>query len=77
MPGRVAVTARLEVDYLAPVRVGGEGVVVLAETVRVEGRKAWVRARVEDVGGRGMVVRAEGLFVQPRWAGEMVGVYEG
>ena len=77
LPGRVAVTARLEVEYLAPVRVGGEGVVVHAETVRVEGRKAWVRARVEDVGDGGVVVRAEGLFVQPRWAGEMVGVYEG
>lgn len=74
LPRRIAVTVRLNVEYKSPVRVGS-GVVVMAETVRVEGRKAWVRARVKDAVGGEVRVEAEGLFVEPRWAGEMVGIY--
>ncbi|KAK3896957.1 HotDog domain-containing protein [Staphylotrichum tortipilum] len=76
---KIAVTARLGVEYKAPVRVGGV-VVVVAETGGVEGRKAWVDARVvkaeEGEGGK-VLVKAEGLFVEPRWAGEMDGIYHG
>ena len=46
LPGRVGVTARLEVDFRNVCR--SEGFVVLkARTEKVEGRKAWVGGRVE------------------------------
>lgn len=46
LPNRVGVTARLEIDYRKVCK--SEGFVVLkARTERVEGRKAWVRGRVE------------------------------
>ncbi|KAI4247301.1 MAG: hypothetical protein LQ352_006190 [Teloschistes flavicans] len=46
LPGKVGVTARLEVDFRKAAR--SEGFVVLkARTVGVEGRKAWVVGRVE------------------------------
>lgn len=81
LPNRVGVTARLEVDYRRPCK--SEGFVVLkARTERVEGRKAWVRGRVEvlKLGKEGgvqgspwddkgdVLVEAQGLFVEPKWA---------
>lgn len=81
LPNRVGVTARLEVDFKKPCR--SEGFVMLkARTERVEGRKAWVRGRVEvlemgkEVGKEGgpweergeVLVEAQGLFVEPKWA---------
>ncbi|KAL8689888.1 MAG: hypothetical protein Q9218_004537 [Villophora microphyllina] len=46
LPGRVGVTARLEVDFRKVAR--SEGFLVLkARTKQVEGRKAWVDGRVE------------------------------
>lgn len=75
LPAKIAVTAKLEVEYKAPVPVGST-VVIRAETVRVEGRKAYVSAWVEDAKGKGgLYVRAEGLFVEPRWAGEMASIF--
>ncbi|KAL2132046.1 hypothetical protein VTI74DRAFT_4275 [Chaetomium olivicolor] len=79
LPAKIAVTVKLEVEYKSPMEVG-RVVVVHAETVRVEGRKAWVRARIEDANAEGegegrVYVEAEGLFVQPRWAGEMASIY--
>lgn len=82
LPNRVGVTARLEIHYRKVCR--SEAFVVLkARTERVEGRKAWVRGRVEvlDVGGKAIgngggpweergevLVEAEGLFIEPKWA---------
>ncbi|KAL8851288.1 MAG: hypothetical protein Q9221_003818 [Calogaya cf. arnoldii] len=46
LPSKVGVTARLEIDFRRPTRC--EGFVILkARTQRVEGRKAWVKGRVE------------------------------
>ncbi|KAL9592679.1 MAG: hypothetical protein Q9179_006479 [Wetmoreana sp. 5 TL-2023] len=46
LPGKVGVTARLEIDFRKVCK--SEGFVVLkARTEKVEGRKAWVRGRVE------------------------------
>ena len=46
LPSKVGVTARLEIDYRKVCR--SEGFVVLkARTEKVEGRKAWVKGRVE------------------------------
>lgn len=57
-------TARLEVDYKAPVDTPG---VVLCRgwLERKEGRKAWVRGVVEGEGGRVFAV-GRALFVAPR-----------
>lgn len=79
LPNKVGVTARLEIDYRNVCR--SEGFVVLkARTEKVEGRKAWVKGRVErlDVGGKGtgnpweergeVLVEAAGLFIEPKWA---------
>ncbi|KAL9017815.1 MAG: hypothetical protein Q9185_004830 [Variospora sp. 1 TL-2023] len=79
LPNKVGVTARLEIDYRKVCRSDGF-VVLKARTERVEGRKAWVRGRVErlDMDGKGtgdpwadrgeVLVEAEGLFVEPKWA---------
>ncbi|KAL8631591.1 hypothetical protein Q9189_002697 [Teloschistes chrysophthalmus] len=46
LPGKIGVTARLEIDFRKAAR--SEGFVVLkGRTERVEGRKAWVAGRVE------------------------------
>ncbi|KAG6363903.1 hypothetical protein INS49_009006 [Diaporthe citri] len=56
------VTAYLNTTYLRPVRTPGT-ILVVASTTRVEGRKIWVEASMED--GRGdKLARAEALFVE-------------
>ncbi|KAI4162061.1 MAG: hypothetical protein LQ342_004373 [Letrouitia transgressa] len=81
LPNGVGVTARLEVDFKRPVRSEG-WVVVKARVEEVEGRKAWVRGRLEvlgegeEEGGKGspweekgeVLAEARGLFMEPRWA---------
>lgn len=58
LPGKIGYTANLKVDYRKPVKAGSY-VVVRAEVVRLEGRKVWVRGRIEGlrvgVGGVGGV----------------------
>lgn len=73
LPNKIGMTARLEVDFRAPCRAGGY-VVLKARTTRVEGRKAWVEGVIETEEG---VVVAEGkaLFIEPRGAGAMRGVF--
>ncbi|KAG7152524.1 hypothetical protein HYQ46_011629 [Verticillium longisporum] len=68
---KVAVTARLEVNYRKPTPAG-TFVVLRAETQRVEGRKAWVAGRIETLvdetkGEKPVVlVEANGLFISPK-----------
>ncbi|KIV94921.1 hypothetical protein PV10_02641 [Exophiala mesophila] len=75
LAGKIAVTAKLEVSYMAPVRV--DSVIVLkAETVDVQGRKAWVEGTVEHLSlgrleGKTTMAKATGLFIEPKWASEM------
>jgi acyl-coenzyme A thioesterase PaaI-like protein len=71
LPNRVAVTANLNLDYRRPVPANSY-VVLKAETVRVEGRKAWVEGRVESLPEAGedpvLFVEAKALFIEPKFA---------
>jgi acyl-coenzyme A thioesterase PaaI-like protein len=69
LPRKIAVTAKLEVNYRQPVRTGTY-VVLRARTVRVEGRKAWVEGHLETLpdGDSKPVILAEAsaLYISPR-----------
>lgn len=71
LPGQVAVTAKLEISYQNPLPV--ESVIsVHAEVSEVQGRKAWVTATVQEVPSEKLLVKASGLFIEPKWATEIV-----
>lgn len=69
LPNKVGVTANLNIDYRAPAKAG-QFVVLKGETVKVEGRKAWVKGRIETLtpdGSPGKVlVEGTALFIEPR-----------
>lgn len=65
--GKIAVTANLNVNYKGPIPVGTT-VLLRAETTKVEGRKAWITATIEDLGSQQIYVMADALFIQPKWA---------
>jgi acyl-coenzyme A thioesterase PaaI-like protein len=64
LPRRIAVTAKLEINYRAPIP-SDSVVMVKAETRKVEGRKAWVEATVEDPWKKIVFVDASALFIEP------------
>ncbi|KAJ7654297.1 HotDog domain-containing protein [Mycena rosella] len=66
LPEKVGVTATLSLKYRAPTRAD-QFVVMKTELVSLNGRKAVVSGRVEDLDGT-VLVEAEALFVQPRYA---------
>ena len=71
LPNKIGVTANLNVNYRNPAPAGSY-VVLKAETTKVDGRKVWVKGRIELLGdtsepGR-LLVEAEGLFVEPKYA---------
>ena len=71
LPNKIGVTASLKIDYRAPVKAGSY-IVLRAKTTKVEGRKAWVKGRIETLGegtepGK-LLVEAEGLFIEPKYA---------
>jgi acyl-coenzyme A thioesterase PaaI-like protein len=80
LPNKVGVTASLKIEYRAPC-MAGQIVVLKAETTKVEGRKAWVKGRLETLPGpqewdgekkEGTVLtEAEALFIEPRQAASM------
>ncbi|KAF2276025.1 Thioesterase/thiol ester dehydrase-isomerase [Westerdykella ornata] len=76
LPNKIAVTASLKVDYKRPT-MAGQIVVLRAETTKVEGRKAWVKGRLETLADpeRGVesvvLAEAEALFIEPRGAENM------
>ncbi|MCJ1479578.1 hypothetical protein MMC13_008264 [Lambiella insularis] len=73
----VGVTASLKIEYRRPVAAGGY-VVLRAWTRKVEGRKAWVEGRLEELGEEGegeVLAEAEALFVEPRQAKAMARLY--
>jgi acyl-coenzyme A thioesterase PaaI-like protein len=76
LPHRIAMTASLTVNYRAPCPAGSY-VVVRCECTRVEGRKAWVRGRIETLADESkgekplLVAEAEALMVSPRAAAQM------
>lgn len=71
LPNKVGVTANLNVDYRAPA-MADSYVALRAETVKVEGRKAWVEGRIETLPEDGsapvVLVQAKALFVEPKQA---------
>lgn len=71
LPNKIGVTASLTINYKKPAPAGSF-VVLKAETTKVEGRKVWVKGRIEVLGESeepGMVlVEAEGLFIEPKYA---------
>jgi acyl-coenzyme A thioesterase PaaI-like protein len=71
LPNRVGVTANLNIDYRRLVPVDTY-VVLKAETIKVEGRKAWVEGRIESLPtvGEDAIIFVEGkaLFIEPKLA---------
>jgi 3'-phosphoadenosine 5'-phosphosulfate synthase len=71
LPHHVGVTATLTVNYKAPAKADSY-LVLRAETTKVEGRKAWVKGRIETLAGEGkqptVLAEADGLFVSPKQA---------
>ena len=71
LPNKIGVTANLNINYRNPTPAGSY-VVLKAETTRVEGRKVWVKGRIELLGdttkpGK-LLVEAEALFIEPSYA---------
>lgn len=62
--GLIAMTRRLEVDYLRPI-LSGASIRIEGRVVRDEGRKHWVEARVLDGGGVALA-EGHGLFIEIR-----------
>lgn len=71
LPHRIGVTASLTVNYRKPCPAGSF-VVLKAETIKAEGRKVWVKGRIELLGKDEtpgtLIAEAEGLFVEPKYA---------
>ncbi|CAK4031175.1 hypothetical protein AC579_1731 [Lecanosticta acicola] len=78
LPNKVGVTASLKIDYRSPCPENSY-VVLKAETTKVEGRKAWVKGRIETLGDDDttgtLLVEAEALFIEPKQAANMARVY--
>lgn len=70
LPGKIAVTAKLELSYLSPIPVNSV-IMIYADTTDVQGRKAWVKAVVKDAHDGRELLKAEALFIQPKWAADM------
>ncbi|KAE8355579.1 HotDog domain-containing protein [Aspergillus coremiiformis] len=79
LPNKVGVTANLSIDYRRPAMAEAYAV-LRAETVKVEGRKAWVEARIETLPKEGedpvVLVEAKALFVEPKQAAVMSSLYK-
>ena len=71
LPHNVGMTAKLSINYRNPTPAGSY-VVLRATTTKVEGRKAWVEARLETLVGEGempvVLADATALFVSPKQA---------
>lgn len=71
LPNKVGVTASLTVNYRNPAPAGSY-LVLKGETVKVEGRKVWVKGRIEilneDETPGQLLAEAEGLFIEPKYA---------
>lgn len=71
LPNKIGVTASLTINYRNPAPAGSF-VVLKAETIKAEGRKVWVKGRIEllsetEESGK-VLVEADGLFIEPRYA---------
>ncbi|SOV04889.1 uncharacterized protein UDID_02905 [Ustilago sp. UG-2017a] len=66
LPGKVGVTARLEIDYRKPT-MADQFIVVQTELVEQKGRKATVKGTVRDVEGQ-LLLQCRAIFVEPKYA---------
>ncbi|TLD33915.1 hypothetical protein PspLS_00439 [Pyricularia sp. CBS 133598] len=77
LPHKIGLTANLNIDYRAPCKVN-QYVVLRANTIKVEGRKAWVEGRIETMAEPGetplVLAEAKALFVSPKGAAAMAKV---
>lgn len=76
LPNKIGVTASLTINYRKPAPAGSF-VVLKAETTKLDGRKVWVKGRIELLGeteepGQ-VLVEAEGLFIEPKYAKVLLG----
>ncbi|KAJ5140154.1 hypothetical protein N7448_003562 [Penicillium atrosanguineum] len=80
LPNKIGVTANLNIDYRAPA-MANSYVALRAETVRVEGRKAWVEGRIETLPEEGkepvVLVEAKALFIEPKQAAALANLSRG
>lgn len=71
LPHNIAVTANLNVDYRKPTPAGSF-LVLRAETTKVDGRKAWVKGRIEELVAPEekptVYAEATALFISPKYA---------
>jgi 3'-phosphoadenosine 5'-phosphosulfate synthase len=71
LPNKIGVTASLTVNYRKPAPAGCF-VVLKAETTKAEGRKVWVKGRIEilnqDETPGTVLADAEALFIEPKYA---------
>ena len=71
LPHNIAVTANINVNYRKPAP-SNSYLVLRAETTKVEGRKAWVKGRVESLEKPGVqptvYAEATALFISPKYA---------
>ena len=69
LPSKTGVTANLSVNYRKPV-FASQFVVLEGSTVKVEGRKAWVKGELYALGEDGMkgqlLADATALYVEPK-----------
>ncbi|KAI8624353.1 HotDog domain-containing protein [Xylariaceae sp. FL1651] len=70
LAARIGVTAKLELEYKAPISVR-TNVLVRADTAEIQGRKAWVNGSIEDARDGRLLVKATALFIEPRGAENM------
>ncbi|KAJ7661974.1 HotDog domain-containing protein [Mycena polygramma] len=66
LPAKVGVTATLDLSYRAPTKAD-QFIVLKTKLLEVNGRKATVSGRAEDLQGN-LLVEAKALFIQPRYA---------
>lgn len=71
LPHGIAVTANLNIDYRKPTP-SNSFLVLRAETIKLEGRKAWVKGHIELMTAPGekptVLAEASGLFISPKYA---------
>ncbi|CAM0142331.1 hypothetical protein VKS41_002182 [Umbelopsis sp. WA50703] len=65
LPNHTGFTARLEVNYRAPVKAN-QWVIVGGKREVIEGRKAWADAWIEDIDQNIKYTEARALYVSPR-----------
>ncbi|KAJ7653642.1 HotDog domain-containing protein [Mycena polygramma] len=66
LPAKVGVTATLDLSYRAPTKAD-QFIVLKTKLLDLNGRKATVSGRAEDLQGN-LLVDAKALFIQPRYA---------